>query len=75
MPDETNEPRHHRVDASGVSIHFTAEVVSADAVKVEDSPNPRYLRLRGGDFRCYSHVWLSVEGQWHDITIDHLPEE
>ena len=71
MSEETNEPRRINVEASAsfwemrVSVG-SIEVIPADAVKVEDSPTPRFLRLRAGDIRCYSHVSIRVDGTWHD---------
>ena len=57
------------------SASVTLRVIQADKVKVEDAPSPVYLRLRSGDIECYSRVLISVEGAWHEITVDSLPNE
>ena len=75
MAEEERESKHYSVDASPVYFHFETDYVPAEAVKVEDSSTPRYLLLKAGNFRCYSHVWLSVEGEWYDITVEDLPDQ
>ena len=77
---ESEKPTNFEVDASPVSWKFKTSqpevtVIPADAVEVTPSPTPRFLRLRVSDFSCYSHVWLRVDGEWHDITLESLPDE
>ena len=48
-------------------------VTPVDSVKVEESTTRKYLRMRNGDFECYSRVLVSVEGEWTEITVDCLP--
>ena len=53
----------------------TLTITRADSVKVEPSETLKYLRMRNGDFECYSRVLVSVEGEWKEITVDCLPTQ
>ena len=71
----------HRVDAGSVNFDFIigrAEliVLRAESIKVEDSPNLKYLRLRNGDFLLPQRVIIVFsDGEEAEITIDVPPEE
>ena len=51
------------------------EITTADRIEVEDAENPKYLRLKNGDFRLPQAVFLTVDGQRIEITLDSLPED
>ena len=76
-------PNEIRVDAGPVNFEFTVsidvngiEVVPADKVKVEDSQTPKYLPLRSGHLtQIYSEVWVSIAGEWYEITKDSPPDK
>lgn len=51
------------------------KVIPADSIGAEDSKTPKYLRLRAGDIQVYSRVLISVDGAWHELTEDCLPDE
>lgn len=71
----------HRVDAGSVNFDFVigrAEitVIRAESIRVEDSPNLKYLRLRNGDFLLPQRVIIAFsDGEEAEITIDVSPEE
>lgn len=51
------------------------EVIPADKIRVEDSSTPRYLATASGPYiQIYSHVYVSVDGKWSDITRDSPPK-
>ncbi len=81
MPDSNSneEPRNARVRASittGVPIvHATVRITPADTIEVGESDQIKYLRLRTGDFSLNKRVFLIVEGQRREITVDSLPDE
>ena len=56
-----------------VTITYTAEAIPADDVLIETSPTLKYLRLRNGDYSCYKTVFLMIDGNRHEITMDALP--
>ena len=73
------EPETHDIAASldvGVlEIRVgKVEVIPADAIETEPATKPRYLRLRTGDFEVYSYVRISVDGNWHELTLAELPK-
>ena len=43
--------------------------------EVEPSTAPKYLRLITADYVCYTSVFLVVNGQRYEITVDTLPDE
>ena len=55
------------------TAHLT--VIPADSVEVEDSPTLKYLRLRTGDYSCYKRIFLVVDRERCEITVDELPED
>ena len=80
MPEEPNKPRRIALEGSTIfeditSYLDTLGVISADTVRVEPSVAPRFLRLRSGDVQFHNHVWLRVNDQWYDITLDRLPDD
>lgn len=73
------EPQDHRVDASGVFFNFdspeaSVTVIRANDVRVEDSNDARLLQLKSGSFLCNKRVYLVVDGQETEITVDPSPE-
>ena len=70
-------PKHINLEATIASGHPTIKatltVTPVDSVKVEESNTRKYLRMRNGDFECYSRVLVSVDGEWREITVDCLP--
>ena len=75
MTDKTPKPIN--LEGSIISGHATIKatltVTPVDSVKVEESNTRKYLRMRNGDFECYSRVLVSVDGKWREITVDCLP--
>ena len=71
MTDET--PKQINLEATFTAGPGTFTVTPVDSVKVEPSETPKYLRMRNGDFECYSRVLVSVDGEWTEITVDCLP--
>lgn len=63
------------VSARSVSFTYSAEVIPVDDVVTESSSTLKYLRLRNGDYNCYRAVFLVIDGERHEITMDALPEE
>ena len=70
------EPQPERVQL-GASATFgapagraTLNVARAANVEVEDSPSLKFLRLRNGDFDMYKSVFLVIDGERHEITMD-----
>lgn len=55
--------------------NVSMEITTADRIEVEDVENPKCLRLKNGDFRLPQAVFLTVEGQRIEITLDSLPED
>ena len=51
------------------------EITPADRIEVEEAETPKYLRLRTGDFRMPQAVFLVIDGERHEITLDELPSE
>ena len=72
------EPETHdiavSVSAGSPRVRVRVEVIPADAIETEPSSTPRYLRLRTGDIQVYRFVWISVDGDWHELTSAELPE-
>ena len=56
-------------------LRATVTVIPADAVEVEKSTTLKYLRLRNADYTCYTSVYLVLDGERHEITMDTLPDE
>ena len=46
------------------------ESTMADDVVSECSGTPRFLRLRSGDYQLYRRVFIVIDGQRHEITVD-----
>ena len=55
--------------------NVSLEITTADRIEVENAENPKYLRLKNGDFRLPQAVFLTVEDQRIEITLDALPED
>ena len=66
--------------AASAEVSGKLTVVQASRAKTEESPTPRYLNLPSGVFKCYSRIWLFVDGErgadgvWFDITQCHPPD-
>ena len=71
---ETNEPK--TVDASmharggSPTVRFSPEAIPADDLVTEASSTLKCLRLRNGDYHLYKRVFVVIEGQRHEITMD-----
>ena len=61
--------------AQAMISRATLTVIPADGVEVEPSTAPKYLRLITADYVCYTSVFLVVNGQRYEITVDTLPDE
>ena len=46
------------------------ESTMADDLVSERSGTPRYLRLRNGDYKLYRRVFIVIDGQRHELTVD-----
>ena len=53
----------------------TGIVTAADGIVIEDTMGLRYLRLRSGDFSLPKRVFLVLEGQKFEITMEMLPTD
>ena len=76
-PSESVPPVSHlrmSARAGSPTASFNLRVVAADDIEVEDSATMKFLRLRNGDFALPKSVFLVVDGERHEITIDALPE-
>ena len=78
--DEGNrEPKSVLLSGRGTVPEFTGTgrltVRLADDVLVDESTTLKYLRLRNGDFELYRRIYLVIEGERHEITIDTLPAD
>lgn len=51
----------------------TLVVIQADNIEVEDSPTPKYLYMKNGTLTCSSAVYIWVNGERYEITMDHPP--
>ena len=76
---ENESPRPRKV---GISAHFVGgpasvsarvNVVPADRLEVEDSSTLEYLRLRNGDIELPNSVFIVIDGNRHEITVEALP--
>ena len=67
-----NSEEHPPVPRS-FTLSYTAEAIPADDVVMETSSTLKYLRLRNGDYSCYKSVFLVIDGERHEITMDSLP--
>ena len=74
MPDKVVSPKPISFNIGTLSISVeNVEVIPADGVEVEDSKEPRFLRLQIGDVLCFNRVFLRIDGDKHEITRDTLP--
>ena len=78
--NEPKEPERVQLRAQpiiGEAAIATArlQVLLADGVEVEPAKNRKYLRLRNADYVCYTSVFLVVDGERHEITVDSLPDD
>ena len=70
------EMQQKRVQLSGsatlgpITATATLRVARAADVEIEDSPTLKFLRLRNGDFDMYKRVFLVIDGESHEITMD-----
>ena len=46
------------------------ESTMADDLVSERSGTLRYLRLRSGDYKLYRRVFIVIDGQRHELTVD-----
>ena len=74
---ESNDTEHQDIslsvlESSGVPT-VSANLMPASGIETEDSPTLKYLRLRNGDYSLPNRVFLIVNGQRHEITMDALP--
>ena len=53
----------------------TVTVVQIDRIEVGDADRMKYLRLRSGEIEFPNRVFLMVEGQRIEITVDELPKD
>lgn len=77
--ETAKEPNHVTVDAGPAYFHIrvagnvTVTVTRAHDIEVEDSDTERVLRLRNGDYACFKRVYLVIDGERHEITMDSVP--
>ena len=57
-----------------VTASARVSVTSADDIEVEESETVKYLRLKNGDFKIRKSVFLTVDGERREVTMDALPE-
>ena len=69
------EIRPAPIVGSGALLSVTITVLHADRIEVEDADRMKYLRLRSGDIELPNRVFLIVEGQRMEITVDELPKD
>ena len=58
------------IHAGSPKVRVSAQVIPADDVVAEPSTTLKYLRLRTGDYHLYKRVFIVIEGQRHEITMD-----
>ncbi len=77
--ESTKEPNHFAVDADPINFevrvagNLTVTVTRAHDIEVEDSDTQKVLRLRNGDYACFKRVYLVIDGERHEITMDSVP--
>ena len=73
---EQESPEPRRVNLTGSAslgaptsqARLTVRLV--DNVEIEDATSLKYLRLKNGDFELYKRVFLVIDGERHEITMD-----
>lgn len=71
----------HEADANPANYEMSVSigevtVIRAESIKVEESTNLKYLRLKNGDFLLPKAVFLTFpDGTETEITVDVPPEE
>ena len=78
---ESNEARGKAISVDAGPIHFTFDmseaevtVIKADNIRVEQSPQPKYLSMRAGDIQVFSTVEIQISGKWYELTKDSSQE-
>ena len=76
--DNQLEPREVRAEGSPIIAmvelgEASGEATPADRIEVEDADNPKFLRMRSGDFQLPQSVFLVIDGERREITQDSLP--
>ena len=56
------------------SITVQVQVVDVADVVVEDSSATKYLPLRNGALRCNKAVYIVLDGERHEVTVDSPPD-
>ena len=63
------------IDQQGQAKKTVEVRLPSSAIETEPSPTPKYLRLASGAVEVYSSVYISVDGNWLELTQDTLPED
>lgn len=63
------------VTFGSLQIHGNLEEILVDLIRVEDSPTRKYLRLKIGDLHCNQSVFIEIDGEEYEITMDALPDK
>ncbi len=71
---ESSEPQRIELTASATFGAFTSQaglrVRLVDNIEIEDTSTLKLLRLRNGDFELYKQVFLLIDGERHEITMN-----
>ena len=71
---ESSDPQRIKLTASASFGALTSRgelrVRLVDNIEIEDTSTLKLLRLRNGDFELYKQVFLLINGERHEITMD-----
>ena len=71
---ESSDPQRIELTASASFGALTSRgelrVRLVDNIEIEDASTLKLLRLRNGDFELYKQVFLLINGERHEITMD-----
>ena len=71
---EFSAPQRIELNARASFGAFTSRdglrVKLVDNIEIEDASTLKLLRLKNGDFELYKRVFLLIDGEMHEITMD-----